>query len=225
MNKKQPSGKRKASSGKTRTSPARSRSRLTRDDRAALAQLDHLVDLQRRREQLAASVPPGIEATQEMLANGTVLYHFSHQDLGPLGFLRIAPVPYMVPQGMTHVSAEMVSFDPDADAQWDQKYVLLQEMVTLCVAALPSSHTVASAMPTVEEARLQRQLYVRFLACDHSIALFGLAKALSSQEYLSLCTAIENALLHASPQDRMGIEQRRRELDFYWRDLQDRPSI
>ncbi len=225
MNKKQPSGKRKASSGTTRTSPSRSRSRLTQDDKAALAHLDHLLDLQRRREQLAASVPPGIETTQEQLANGTVLYHFSHQDLGPLGYLRIAPVPYMVPQGMTHVSAEMVSSDPDEDAQWNQKYVLLQEMVTLCVASLPSSHTVASPMPTVEEARLQRQLYVRFLACDHSIAMFGLAKALSSQEYLSLCTAIENALLHASPQDRMGIEQRRRELDFYWRDLQDRPSI
>lgn len=225
MNKKQPSKKRKASSGTTRTSPARSRSRLTRDDKAALAQLDHLVDLQRRREQLAASVPSGIETTQEQLANGTVLYHFSHQDLGPLGFLRIAPVPYMVPQGMTHVSAEMEPSDPDEDAQWDQKYILLKEMVTFCVAALPSSHTVSSPMPTVEEARLQRRLYVRFLACDHSIAMFGLAKELSSQEYQELRAAIENAVLHASPQDRMGIEQRRRELDFYWRDLQDRPSI
>ncbi len=225
MNKKQPSGKHKASSGKTRTSPARSRNRLTRDDTKALAQLDHLVDLQRRREQLAASVPPGIETTQERLANGTVLYHFSHQELGPLGYLRIAPVPYMVPQGMTHVSVEMASSDPDADAQWDKKYVLLQEMVTLCVSALPSSSTVASPMPTVEEARLQRQLYVRFLACDHSIAMFGLAKELSSQEYQTLRAAIENALLHANPQDRIGIEQRRRELDFYWRDLQARPSI
>jgi len=225
MNKKQPSGKRKTSSRTTRMAPARSRSRLTRDDKAALAQLDHLVELQRRREQLVASVPPGIETTPEQLANGTVLYHFSHQDLGPLGFLRIAPVPFMVPPGMTYVSAEMGSSDPDADAQWDQKYVLLQEMVTLCVAALPSSHTVASPMPTVEEARLQRQLYQRFLACEHSIAMFGLAKALASQEYQVLRAAVENALLHANPQDRMGIEQRRRELEFYWRDLQDRPSI
>jgi len=225
MNKKQPPGKRKVLSGKTRMSPARSRSRLTQNDMEALKQLDHLVDLQRRREQLVASVPPGIETTQEQLTNGTVLYHFSHQDLGPLGFLRIAPVPYMVPQGMTHVSAEMVSSDPDADAHWDQKYVLLQEMVKLCVAALPSSHTVSSPMPTVEEARLQRQLYQRFLACDHSIVMFGLVKALSSQDYQVLHAAIENALLHASHQDRMGIEQRRRELEFYWRDLQDRPSI
>jgi len=225
MNKQQPSGKRKTSSGTTRTSPSRSRSRLTQGDKAALAQLDHLVDLQRRREQLAASVPPGIETTQEQLANGTVLYHFSHQELGPLGFLRIAPVPYMVPPGMTHVSAEMESSDPDADAQWDKKYMLLQEMVTLCVASLPSSHTVSSPMPTVEEARLQRRLYMRFLACDHSIAMFGLAKALSSREYQVLRAAIENAQLHASPQDRIGIEQRRQELEFYWCDLQDRPSI
>ncbi len=119
----------------------------------------------------------------------------------------------------------MASSDPDADAQWDKKYVLLQEMVTLCVSALPSSHTVSSPMPTVEEARLQRQLYMRFLACEQSIAMFGLAKALSSQEYPSLCTAIENALLHASSHDRLGIEQRRRELEFYWRDLRDRPIV
>ncbi len=93
---------------------------MTRDDMATLAQLDHLVELQRRREQLAASVPPDIETTQEMLANGTVLYHFSHQELGPLGVLRIAPVPYIVPPGMTHVSAEMEPSDPDADAHWDR---------------------------------------------------------------------------------------------------------
>jgi len=226
MNKKQPSRpKRKTSLGKKRTSTSQSRSRLTRDDTAALAQLDHLLELQRRREQLAASVPPGIKTTQEQLANGTVLYHFSHQELGPLGYLRIAPVPYMVPPGMTHVSAEMDSIDPDEDAQWDQKYMVLKDMVTLCVAALPSSSTVASPMPTVEEARLQRQIYVRFLTCDQSIAMFGLAKALSSQEYQTLRAAIENALLHANSQDRIGIEQRRRELDFYWRDLQDRPTI
>ena len=97
MNKKQLSGKRKISPGKKRTSTTRSSRRLTRDDMAALEQLDHLLDLQRRREQLAASIPPGIETTQEMLANGTVLYHFSHEDVGKLGVLRIAPVPYMVP--------------------------------------------------------------------------------------------------------------------------------
>lgn len=224
MNKKQPS-KRKTSLGKKRTSTSQSRSRLTHDDTAALAQLDHLLELQRRREQLAANVPPGIETTQEMLGNGTVLYHFSHQELGPLGILRLAPVPYMVPLGMTHVSAEMEPLDPDEDAEWDQKYILFTEMVTLCIAALPSSHTAASPLPTVEDARTQRQLYLRFLACEHSIAMFGLAKELSSEEYQVLRAAIENALLHASWHDRTGIEERRRELEVYWRDLQDRPDV
>jgi len=227
MNKKQSSGpKRKTSSGKTRTSSSRrSRSRLTHDDTAALAQLDRLIELERRREQLAASIPPGIKTTQEMLGNGTVLYHFLHLELGPLGILRIAPVPYMVPLGMTHVSAEMEPSDPDIDAQWDQKYTLFKEMVTLCVAALPSSHTVSSPLPAAEEARLQRRLYLRFLGCEQSIAMFGLAKELSSKDYEVLRAAIENALLHASSHDRVGIEQRRRELDFYWRDLQERPTI
>jgi hypothetical protein len=224
MDEKQPAKKHTAQRGKKRTSRTGD-THLTRADRAALVQLDQLVELQRQREQLPTSVPPDIETMQERLANGTVLYHFLHRELGPLGYLRIAPVPYMVPVGMTHVSAEMASSDPDEDAQWDRKYTLLKDMVTLCVAALPSSHTVSAPMPSVEEAHQQRQLYLRFLDCEHSIAMFGLAKSLSSQDYQVLRAAIDNALLHASPHDRIGIEQRRRELDFYWRDLQDRSSI
>ena len=225
MNKKQLSGRRKAPPGKKRTTTSRSRRRLTRDDMAALEQLDHLLELQRRREQLAASIPPGIETTQEMLDNGTVLYHFSHENVGKLGFLRIAPVPYMVPPGMTHVSAEMEPSDPDTDEQWNQRYTLFKEMVTLCVSALPSSHTVSSPLPSMEEARAQRRLYLRFLDCEHSIAMFGLAKGLSEPEYQQLRAAIETALMTASPMDRIGIGQRWQELQMYWKDLQARPEL
>lgn len=113
MNKKQPAGRRKTLPGKKRATTTRRSQRLTRDDLAALEQLDHLLELQRHREQLAASVPPDIETAQERLPNGTVLYHFAHEELGALGVLRLAPVPYMVPPGMTHVSAEMDPSDPD----------------------------------------------------------------------------------------------------------------
>ncbi len=225
MNKKQPAGKRKASPGKKRTSPTRSSHRLTRNDMAALEQLDHLLELQRRREQLAASVPPGIETTQELLPNGTVLYHFAHEELGALGVLRLASVSFMVPPGMTHVSAEMELSDPDTDEQWNQKYTLFKEMVTVCVSALPSSHTISSPLPSVEEARAQRRLYLRFLDCEHSIAMFALAKGLSEAEYQQLRAAIETALMTASPTDRIGIGQRWQELQMYWSDLQARPEI
>jgi hypothetical protein len=225
MDKKQSAARRKSSStAKKRATMTlnRSSSRLTRDDMAALKELDHLVELQRRREQLAASVPPGISTEQERLDNGSVLYHFTHEELGPLGFLCVAPVPYMM---STHISAEMIPSDPETDAQWDRKYTLFREMVTLCTAALPaSSHTAA---PSLEDAhaRAQSRLYLRFLACDHSIAMFGLAKELSRDDYAQLRVAIDNALQTASPSDRLGIEQRRKELDFYWRDLQERPGV
>ena len=225
MNKKQPVGKRKAAPGKKRTTTTQRSHRLTRDDLAALAQLDHLLELQRRREQLAASVPPGIETTQERLANGTVLYHFAHEELGALGVLRIAPVPYMVPPGMTHVSAEMALSDPDEDAQWEQKYALFKEMVMLCVSALPGSQTVSSPLPSLEEARTQQRLYLRFVNCPHSIAMFALAKGLSEAEYQQLRAAIETALMTASPTDRIGIGQRWQELQMYWKDLQARPEL
>jgi hypothetical protein len=225
MNKKQPAGKRKTAPGKKRTATTRRSRRLTRDDMAALEQLDHLLELQRRREQLAASIPPGIETTQEVFDNGTVLYHFSHEDVGNLGFLRIAPVPSMVPPGMTHVSAEMALSDPDEDTRWEQKYALFKEMVTLCVSALPGSQTVSSPLPELQEARTQQRLYLRFLDCEHSIAMFGLAKGLSEPEYQQLRAAIETALITASPTDRIGIGQRWQELQMYWNDLQARPEL
>jgi hypothetical protein len=126
---------------------------------------------------------------------------------------------------MTHVSAEMEPADPDQDAQWNQKYTLFKEMVTLCIAALPSSNTVASPLPSLEEARAGRRLYLRFLDCEHSIAMFGLAKGLSEPEYQQLRAAIEAALMTASPTDRIGVGQRWQELQRYWNDLQARPEI
>ena len=225
MDRKSTSDKRKATTAKKRATMTRSRSsfHLTRDDKAALKELDSLVELQRRRDQLAASVPPGISTEQEHLANGSILYHFTHEELGPLGFLCVAPVPSMM---ATHISAEMVPSDPETDAQWERKYTLFREMVTLCVNALPSSsHTAAPPMPSLEEARTQSRLYLRFLACDQSIAMFGLAKTLSRDDYARLRMAIDNALQTASLSDRLGIEQRRKELDFYWRDLQERPTV
>lgn len=77
------------------------------------------------------------------------------------------------------------------DAQWNQKYTLFKEMVTLCISVLPASHTVSSSLPSLEEARAGRRLYLRFVKadeladytvfnsffdCEHSIAMFGLAK-------------------------------------------------
>jgi hypothetical protein len=224
MNKgRRSSTKRKGSPMSRRAST--SRSRISRADMAALEQLDRLLELERRRERLAQMVPPSIETTQELLENGTTLYRFAHVELGELGYLRIAPVPFMAPPGMTHVSAEMAPADPDEDEQWNQKYMLFKEMVTLCVSVLPASQTVSSPLPSLEEARARRRLYLRFLDCKHSIAMFGLAKGLSEADYQQLRAAIETALITASPANRIGIEQRWQELQLYWNDLQTRPVI
>ncbi len=192
---------------------------------AALEQLDRLLELQRRREQLAQMVPPGIETSQQVFDNGSVIYRFSHQELGELGQLRIAPVPFMVPPGMVHVSAEIAPTNPDEDGDFEKKYALFKEMVTLCVSALPAAETVSSPLPSLEEARTQQRLYLRFLDCEHSIAMFGLAKELSAPEYQQLRAIIETALITASPADCIGIGQRWQELQMYWNDLQARPEI
>ena len=132
---------------------------------ATLEQLDRLLELQRRREQLAQMVPPGIETSQHVFDNGSVIYRFSHEELGELGQFRIAPVPFMVPPGLVHTSAEIAPSDPDEDDQWEKKYALFKEMVSLCVSALPASQTVSSPLPSLEEARTQQRLYLRFVNC------------------------------------------------------------
>src|SRR5947209_3876008 len=96
------------------------RSRLSRADLATLQQLDRLLEQQRRQEQLAKMVPPGINTEQLESANGTILFRFSHEELGELGQLRITPVPFMVPPGQCHVSTEISSSDPDEDEHWDE---------------------------------------------------------------------------------------------------------
>src|SRR6266566_7826670 len=106
MNKGQrPSAKRKGSPANRR--PSTARSRITRADMAALEQLDRLLELQRRREQLAQMVPPGIETSQQVFDNGSVIYRFSHEELGELGQLRIAPVPFMVPPVIPVLAANL----------------------------------------------------------------------------------------------------------------------
>src|SRR5215469_14524894 len=224
MNKGQRSPtKRKRSSAKQRSSA--SRNRITRADMAALEQLDRLLELQRRREQLTQMVPPGIETVQQVFDNGVVIYRFSHQELGELGQLRIAPVPFMVPLGMVHVSAETAPTDPDADSDFEKRYALFKEVVTLCVSVLPAAQTASSPLPELEVARTQQRLYRRFLDCEHSIAMFALAKSLSEPDYQQLRAVIETALITASPTDSVGIGQRWQELQLYRNDLQTRPEI
>lgn len=90
--------KRGASSTKKRTIP--SRSRISKADQAALRQLDQLLERRRRAEHLAAQVPAEVATEQIQYADGTVLFRFSHTQLGDLGQLRIVPVPaYIAPIG------------------------------------------------------------------------------------------------------------------------------
>lgn len=213
MNNKRPSSSRKSS---------QSRQQLNRADKDALAQLDHLLDLQRRREQLSKQVPPGIVTEQVQGERGAIIYRFSHQDLGPLGQLRITPVPYM---NASTMDVDMAESDPEKDERWEEKYRMLKTVADLCIAALPGSHTSESPLPPMEEARKRRQLYLRFLACEHSIDMFGLAKGLSPADYELLLSTCEPALRTASTADRSGLEQRLAELRFYWNDLKERPTV
>jgi hypothetical protein len=49
--------------------------------------------------------------------------------------------------------------------------------------------------------------------------MFGLAKSLSEQEYQTVVKVAQGTLTTADPFDRIGIQQRLNELQFYWNDL------
>lgn len=208
------SGRRPATS--RRTSP---RNRLSRADSAALEHLDRFLDLQRRREQLAAAVPPGIQTEKLAYADGTVLFRFSNE-LGDLGRLRIRPVPmYMAPSGGCIVNAEIFSDDPASDPHWDTKYTLFAQMVTLCISSLPGRGVLHPPLPPLAEAKEQRRLYLRFTTCRHTKELHDFANELSAQHYRQLLAGIQQAQVGLSDQDEAGLLQRIDEFATIWQDL------
>jgi hypothetical protein len=153
------------------------------------------------------------------IADGGRLYTFTHVTLGELGRLRI------VPHGPTQIeaSAEVAPGDPDAP-DWIEKFTLLDQVIQTSLNALPASQD-TKPFPSMEEVREERRLYRRFLAAQYSIQMFGLAKSLSEQEYQTLVRLAKETLATADPFDRFGIQQRLGELQFYWNDLRERPTV
>lgn len=164
-------------------------------------------------------LPPGVRANATNLPGGGHLYTFSHETLGELGRLRVTP------HGPTQImaSAEVAPGDPDAP-DWEEKFRLLDQIITTCLNALPGSQD-TKPLPTMEEVREERRLFRRFLDARHSIQMFGLAKSLSEQEYQTLVRVARETLVTADPFDRIGIMQRLDELHFYWNDLRERPIV
>lgn len=215
--------KRGASSTKQRTAP--SRNRMSQADLAALRELDQLLERRRRAEHLAAQVPAEVATEQLQYADGTVLFRFSHTQLGDLGQLRIVPVPaYMAPIGGCVVNVELFPDDPDDDPHWDEKYRLLDLMVALCTAVLPDEKTLRSQLAPLPEAREQRRLYLRFLACRHSTELRSFVNTLTKEQYPLLLAGIRQAHITASGQDQAGILQRMDEVHRLWAERQERPE-
>ena len=215
MEKKRRPTKRGASVTKKQIIP--SRNRMSQADLAALQQLDRLLERRRRAEHLAAQVPTEVATEQIRYADGTVLFRFSHTQLGDLGQLRIVPVPaFMAPIGGCMVNVELFADDPDENPRWDEKYRLLDLMVTLCTAVLPDEQTLRSPLAPVSEAREQRCLYLRFLACRHTDELRAFVSTLTQEHYSLLLAGIRQAHITASDQDQAGILQRLDEVHRLW---------
>ena len=164
-------------------------------------------------------LPPDVRTSATNLPDGGRLYTFTHVTLGELGRLRFTP------HGPTQIvaSAEVAPGDPDA-RDWEEKFRLLDQIITICLNALPGGQE-TQPLPTMEEVREERRLFRRFLDAQHSIQMFGLAKSLSEYEYQMLVRVAQGTLATADPIDRIGIKQRLDELQFYWNDLKERPTI
>ena len=206
---------------KKRAASSTRSNRLSRADMAALRGLDDLLERQRRQEQLAAKVPPEVTTKQLHYADGTVLFCFSHNELGDLGQLRIRPVPpYMAPIGGCVVQAEIFPDDP-SDVHWDAKYRLFDLLVTVCVTGLPGEGVLHAPLPPLAEAKEQRRLYLDFIACQHADALRAWVEVLTAEQYHLLLAGLQQARATAShsDQDLAGILQRQDDLRRLWAEL------
>lgn len=118
------------------------------------------------------------------------------------------------------MNVELFADDPDEDPHWDEKYRLLNLMVTLCTAALPDEKTLRSPLAPASEAREQRRLYVRFLECRHTDELRIFVNTLAQEQYSLLLAGIRQANITASGQDQAGIFQRMDEVHRLWAERQ-----
>ncbi len=140
---------------------------------AALEQLDRLLELQRRQEQLAQMEPPGTRTEQFQQTTGMVsskrlsppdlppgivtsalslpgggrVYRFTHERLGMLGNLILSSTGIFG----TRVSIELNSGDPEAP-EWAERYELFNQVVTIRLGALPGVDG-TKALPSLEDAR------------------------------------------------------------------------
>jgi hypothetical protein len=164
-------------------------------------------------------LPAGITTTAQPLPGNGRIYTFTHAQLGDLGRLRITP------HGPNQIlaSAEIAPGDPDAP-DWERKYHMLDQVITTCLNALPGGGD-HKPLTNMDEMREQRRLFRRLVDVQHSIQMFGLAKALSEREYLILVKAVQDALVTAESSDAIGLRQRLEELNFYWHDLKERPTV
>ncbi len=164
-------------------------------------------------------LPAGVTTTAVALPGNGRIYTFTHAQLGDLGRLRITP------HGPAQIlaSAEIAPGDPDAP-DWERKYHLLNQVITTCLNALPGGGD-TKPLANIDEMREQRRLFRRLVDAQHSIAMFGLAKALSEREYEILVKVVQDALVTAEPSDAIGLRQRLEELKFYWNDLKERPTV
>ncbi len=166
------------------------------------------------------ALPNGVTTTATNRADGSRVYLFTHRTLGPLGNFVIKGHG----ASQTQISAEIAPGDPDAP-DWDKKFSLFNECVTICANALPGGGTGEPLLPPIEYVRERKRLFLRFIETGNSVEMFGLAKALSDDEYTKLQEVITAALVTADGMDARGIRQRQKELAFYWQDLKDRPTI
>jgi hypothetical protein len=165
-------------------------------------------------------LPLGIETTGSTREDGSRVYTFTHRRLGVLGNFVVKAHGAI----QTEISVEVAPGDPDAPG-WDERFRLLNQCVTICADALPGERNGQPLLPPVEEVRVGKRLFRRFIETAHSIEMFALAKSLSDEEYQKLLEMIGAALKTADRSDAHGIRQRREELQTYWEDLKERPIV
>jgi len=165
-------------------------------------------------------LPTGIETTGSNRTDGSRVYTFTHRRLGPLGNFVVKPHGV----GQSQISAEIAPGDPDTPG-WDERFNLLNQCVTICADALAFGRTGKPILPPIEEVRVGKRLFRRLIETAHSIDMFALAKSLTDEEYRQLLETIDTALTTADKENARGISQRREELQFYWEDLKQRPTV
>lgn len=154
-------------------------------------------------------MPDHIKTTRLSMP-GSVLYEFSHTDLGPLGRVAVLPAP----GDQTALQIDIAPMDP-ADANYNDRITAFYHLILNIYEAFRKQGHDIPHDPYLDRMPEAHRLYSRFVRLNHSLEMEQFAQQLTPDTHQLLLQICHQVIARASWHDAQAIQQRLADLSRY----------